>query len=64
MMKFNEMQKNPGENLTTIEIDPVSGEYYINLPQWMLDERGWYEGTEINLEFENDYIMITEINNN
>ena len=58
------MKKNPSENLTTIEIDPVSGEYYINLPQWMLDERGWYEGTEINLEFENDYIMITEINNN
>jgi hypothetical protein len=64
MMKSTEMKKNPSENLTTIEIDPVSGEYYINLPQWMLDERGWYEGTEINLEFDNDYIMITEINNN
>ena len=64
MMKSTEMKKNPSENLTTIEIDPVSGEYYINLPQWMLDERGWYEGTEINLEFENDYIMITEIDNN
>ena len=63
-MKSTEMKKNPSENLTTIEIDPVSGEYYINLPQWMLDERGWYEGTEINLEFDNDYIMITEINNN
>lgn len=63
-MKSTEMKKNPSENLTTIEIDPVSGEYYINLPQWMLDERGWYEGTEINLEFENDYIMITEIDNN
>lgn len=58
------MKKNPSENLTTIEIDPVSGEYYINLPQWMLDERGWYEGIDVNLEFENDYIMITEINNN
>jgi len=61
--KKPEMKKNPSENLTTIEIDPVTGEYYVNLPQWMLDEKGWYEGTEVNLQFENYCIVITEIDN-
>ena len=55
------MQKNPQENLTTIEIDPVSGEHYVTIPEWICDEKGWYEGTEVNIEVENGYIVITDI---
>jgi len=55
------MQKNPGENITNIEVDSVTGEYYIRLPEWVISEYGWYEGTEINMEVDGDCIVITEL---
>ncbi|MFZ9740215.1 MAG: hypothetical protein ACO3EZ_19745 [Prochlorotrichaceae cyanobacterium] len=58
---FTEMQKNPGENITTVEVDPITGEYYITIPEWILNDFGWYEGTEVNMEVEGDCIVITEI---
>jgi bifunctional DNA-binding transcriptional regulator/antitoxin component of YhaV-PrlF toxin-antitoxin module len=61
LSKNTEMQKNPGENITTVEVDPVTGEYYIAIPEWILNDFGWYEGTEINMEVDGDCIVITEI---
>ena len=56
-----EMQKNPGENFTTVEVDPITGEYYVTIPEWILNDFGWYEGTEVNMEVEGDCIIITEL---
>jgi len=61
MVDFKEMQKNPEENFTTVEVDPVTGEYYVTIPEWILNEYGWYEGTEVNMEVEGDCIIITDI---
>ena len=47
---FKDMKKNPAENFTTVEIDPVSGEHYVIIPEWICDEKGWYEGVEVNIE--------------
>jgi len=58
---FKDMQKNPQENLTVVEIDPVSGEHYIIIPEWICDEKGWYEGVEVNIEDENDCIIIRDV---
>ena len=58
---FKDMQKNPQENFTTVEIDPVSGEHIITIPEWICDEKGWYEGTEVNIEVENDCIIIKDL---
>ena len=55
------MQKNPQENFSSIEIDPVTGEHYVIIPEWILDEKGWYEGIELNIEVENDCIVIRDI---
>jgi|TARA_B100000085_G_scaffold22081_1_gene18571 hypothetical protein len=55
------MEKNPQENLRTVEIDPVSGEHYVVIPEWICDENGWYEGVEVNIEAENDCIIIRSI---
>ena len=55
------MKKNPAENFTTIEVDPITGEYYVTIPQWILDEYGWYEGTEVNMEVDGNCIIIAEI---
>jgi len=56
------MQKNPGENITSVEVDPITGEYYITIPEWILNDFGWYEGTVVNMEVEGNCIIITEVN--
>jgi len=60
-MEFTYMQKNRAENFTTVEVDPVSGEHYVIIPEWICDEKQWFEGTEVNIEVEVDGIVITEI---
>ena len=60
-IEMSDMQKNPGENFTTVEIDPVTGEYVLQVPEWVVSEFGWYEGTEINMEVDGDAIVITEL---
>tara|TARA_A100001035_G_C27378481_1_gene318928 strand:- start:77 stop:271 length:195 start_codon:yes stop_codon:yes gene_type:complete len=55
------MQKNSAENFSTIEVDPVTGEYVAVIPEWIISEFGWYEGTEVNMEVESGCIVITEL---
>ncbi len=55
------MQKNPEENLTPIEVDPVTGEYYLIIPEWIINENGWYEGTQLNMEVDGESIIISEV---
>ena len=55
------MQKNPGQNFSTVEVDPVTGEYVIKVPEWIISEFGWFEGTEVNMEVDGDSILITEL---
>ena len=59
-MEIPDMQKNPGENFTTVEVDSVTGEYYVALPEWVISEFGWFEGTAVNMEVDGDSILITE----
>ena len=59
--KNMEMKKNPEENFTTVEVDAITGEYYINIPEWVLSEFEWYEGTVVNMEVDGETIIITEV---
>ena len=61
MAEFKEMQKNPQENFTTVEIDPVTGEHYLTIPEWSCVENGWYEGTEVNIEVDGNSLVITDV---
>ena len=54
------MKKNPAENFTSLEVDPVSGEYFTIIPEWIVNEQGWYEGTELNFSLEDDIIVLSE----
>ena len=54
------MQKNSRQNFSSVEVDPVTGEYLIMVPEWIINEFGWYEGTEINLEVDGNSIIITD----
>ena len=54
------MRKNPDELRTTIEIDPVSGEYYTIIPEWIMNDQGWNEGTNLQFNIDADDIMLSE----
>lgn len=56
------MKKNSGENFGTVEVDPITGNYYVAIPEWMINDFQWYEGTEVNIESEGNCIVISEIN--
>ena len=55
------MRNNPDELKTTIEIDPVSGEYYTIIPEWIMNDQEWYEGTELQFNIDADDIILSEI---
>ena len=54
------MRKNPDELKTTIEIDPVTGEYYTIIPEWIINDQGWYEGTNLQFNIDADDIILSE----
>ena len=60
-MEITCMRKNPDELKTTIEIDPVSGEYYTIIPEWIINDQGWYEGTDLQFNIDADDIIINEV---
>jgi len=59
-MKSTYMKKNPAEIFTTIETDPTTGEYYTIIPEWIMNEMSWYEGTELRFNIDTEEVIITE----
>ncbi len=59
-MKSISMKKNPEEIFGTVETDMVTGEYYTIIPEWIMNEMNWYEGTKINFNIDTDELIITE----
>jgi len=55
------MKKNTDDNFRLIEVDTVTGEYYVNLPEWLINGEGWYEGTGVRFVVDNgDIIIMTD----
>ena len=59
-MKSISMKKNHEEIFGTVETDMVTGEYYTIIPEWIMNEMNWYEGTKINFNIDTDELIITE----
>ena len=55
------MKKNPAEIFTTIETDPTTGDYYTIIPEWIINDQGWYEGTDLQFNIDADDIIINEV---
>ena len=51
----------PEQNICPIEIDPVTDEYKLTIPEWLLNDMGWYEGTELQWIQDSDIICIEEV---
>ncbi len=48
---------------TVIEVDP-SGEYFITIPDEILEALGWKEGDEIHISIDGDKIILEKKNDN
>jgi hypothetical protein len=54
------MKKNSGKIFETIQVDPISGDYYLIIPEVVANELSWYEDTEISFKVEGDEVILTE----
>jgi hypothetical protein len=54
------MKKNSGEIFALIEIHPINGEYYIKIPEQIMNELEWYEDTEIKFSVEGNEVILSE----
>lgn len=54
------MKKNFGDEINSVQVDPITGNYYVIIPEWMMNELSWYEDTQINLVVEGREIILSE----
>ena len=54
------MKKKSEKNFQNIQVDPINGNYYIVIPEWIVNELSWYEDTEVSLSIEGGDLVITE----
>ena len=57
---IHEMRKNSGENFQSVQVDPITGDYYIVIPEWITNDLSWYEDTQVRLSIEGGDLVITE----
>jgi hypothetical protein len=54
------MKKNRGDIFESIEIDPISGDYYITIPEQIMNDLEWYEDTKIKFSVEGSEVILSE----
>jgi len=54
------MDKNSHQNFLPIEVDAVTGDYSIHLPEYLVNEMGWYEGTMIQIIVDGNELLLRE----
>ena len=54
------MLKNNPEEKRPIEVDTVTGEYYIRIPEWVVNDCNWFEDTEVNFKTDGEELIIKE----
>lgn len=54
------MKKNFGEIFESLQIDPISGEYFLTIPESIVNELSWYEDTEISFKLEGNDVVLSE----
>ena len=63
MKKVNyntEMKKNSGEIFESVQVDPITGHYFITIPEQIMNELEWYEETKIKFSIDGNELILTE----
>ena len=58
-----QMKKNSGEIFESLQVDPISGEYYLVVPEEIVNELSWYEDTEICFTLDGNEVVLSEREN-
>jgi hypothetical protein len=56
------MKKNFGEIFGDVQVDPITGKYFVYLPEEVISELSWYEDTKIQYNIDGGDLIILEIN--
>lgn len=54
------MRKNSGKNFESVQVDPVSNNYYVIIPEWVANELSWYEDTKLEYCVEGGELIFSE----
>ena len=54
------MKPDSESQIQPITIAPLTGEYKLTIPEWMMNEYGWYEGLKLEWFIDIDGIHILE----
>lgn len=54
------MKKNSGEIFEPLQVDPITGEYYVVIPENIVNDLSWYEDTQIKLELSGNELILSE----
>lgn len=55
------MKKNSGDILESVGIDPITGKYYIIIPEQIINDLEWYEDAKIKLSVEGNEVILKEV---
>jgi antitoxin component of MazEF toxin-antitoxin module len=54
------MKKKSGELFESIQVDPITGNYYVIIPEIAMNELSWYEDSQIQFTIEGDELILSE----
>ena len=55
------MKKKSEEIFESLQIDPITGQYFITIPEQIINELSWYEDSLIKISLEGSDLVLTEI---
>jgi hypothetical protein len=54
------MKKNSGEIFESVQVDPITGKYFVIIPEQIINELSWYEDTEIKFSLDGEEVILSE----
>lgn len=54
------MKKNSEDIFESIEVDPITGNYFIKIPEQIMTDLEWYEDTKIKFSVEGEELLLVE----
>ena len=56
------MKKNSEEIFESIQVDPITGQYFLVIPEQIMNELSWYEDTEVKFLLDGKDVILSENN--
>ena len=54
------MKKNSGDIFESVQVDPITGKYFIHIPEQIMNELEWYEDTEVVFSLDGSEVILKE----